>query len=181
MENNRLKKDNETRILNYFNTTYEKVVGDSLEIIKSDERPDFICKRKDGTLVGVELVQVRRSHPNDVIYDQCINKNLTMHPTQTLDIIPYIIYNKAEKIKSKDWSLPEKTILIIHLSESPLWEINEAILTDESLPDLEAYGFIEIWMADFSEIDAYNNIELLCLFPTTIRGYYERPLQKPYG
>ena len=34
--------------------------GESLAIIECSERPDFICKRPDGTLVGVELTRVMR-------------------------------------------------------------------------------------------------------------------------
>lgn len=175
-----LKKENEKETLDYFNAIYEEVVGDYLEIIEAREQPDFICRRNDGMLVGVELVQVRRGHPNDVFYDKYINKNLTMVPNQVLDIIQTIIFRKEEKRKSINWKLSKNTILIIHLQESPLWEIANA-LTEELFPGLEEYGFIEIWVADFSELDAYNNIELFCLFPPTISGYYKRPLQKPFG
>jgi len=174
------KKETEIEVLDYFNPIYEEVVGDFLEIVEAGERPDFICKRKDGTLVGVELVQVCRGHPNDVFYDKNINKNLTMVPDQVLDLIQSIIYTKEEKRKSKTWRLSEKTILIIHLQESPLWEIANA-LTEELFPDLKEYGFIEIWVADLSELEAYNDIELFCLFPPNISGYYKRPPQKPYG
>lgn len=180
MGDNNLKKETEIEVLDYFNAIYEEVVGDFLEIVEAYERPDFICKRKDGTFVGVELIQVRRGHPNDVFYDKYINKNLTMVPDQVLDLIQSIIYIKEEKRKSQSWRLSEKTILIIHLQESPLWEIASA-LNEDLFPDLQDYGFIEIWVADLSEIDAYNNIELFCLFPPQISGYYKRPIQKPYG
>ena len=173
------KKEAEIEVLEHFNRIYEEVLGDLLEIVEVCEQPDFICKRKDGTEVGVELVQVCRGHPNEVFYDININKNLTMTPDQAIDQIELMIYTKEEKRKSKTWRLSDKTILIIYLQESPLWEISRALL--ELLADLEEYGFIEIWVADLTELDAYNDIELLCLFPLNIRGYYKRRPQKPYG
>ncbi|MCG6535042.1 MAG: hypothetical protein L7F78_10180 [Syntrophales bacterium LBB04] len=103
-----------------------------------------------------------------------------MIPDQVLDLIQFFIDIKEEKRKSKTWKLSERTILIIYLQESPLWEIISA-LKEDLFPDIQGYGFIEIWIADLSEIEAYNNIELFCLFPPRISGYYKRPIQKPYG
>lgn len=180
MGDNGYKKEAELEVLTYFNPIYEEVVEDFLEVVEASERPDFICKRNDGSLVGVEIVQVRRGHPNEVFYDKIINKNIHIVPDQAIDLIQTLIYTKEEKRKSKDWKLSERTILIVQLQESPLWEIAGS-LTEELFPDLPEYGFSEIWLADFSEIDAYNNIELFCLFPPHMEGYYKRPLQKPYG
>ena len=178
--NNDYKKEVELEALGYFNPIYEDIVDDFLEVVKVSERPDFICKRNDGSLVGVELVQVRRGHPDEVFYDKIINKNINMLPDQAIDLIQTLIHIKEEKRKSKDWQLSERTILIVQLQESPLWEIASS-LTEELFPDLPEYGFCEIWLADFSELEAYNNIELFCFFPSHMRGYYKRPLQKPYG
>lgn len=180
MGDNNYKKEAELEALSYFNPIYEEIIEDFLEVVEVSERPDFICKRNDGSLVGVEIVQVRRGHPNDVLYDKIINKNINMVPDQAIDLIQTLIYIKEEKRKSNDWKLPERTILIVQLQDSPLWEIAGS-LTEELFPDLPEYGFFEIWFADFSEIEAYNNIELFCLFPARMRGYYKRPLQKPYG
>lgn len=180
MGNNDYKKEDELEALSYFIPIYKEVAGDFLEVIEVYERPDFICKRSEGALVGVELVQVRRSHPNDVLYDVIVNKNINMVPDQAIDLIQTLLENKEEKRKADGWRLSEKTILIIQLQESPLWELVSS-LTEGVFPDLPAYGFCEIWLADFSEIDTYNNIELFCLFPVSMRGYFKRPLQKPYG
>lgn len=180
MGNNTYKKETELDAFGYFNSIYKEVADDFLEVIDFSERPDFICKRNDGSLVGVELVQVRRGHPNDVLHDITVNKNINMVPEQAIDLIQTLIFEKEKKRKANDWKFAEKTILIIQLQESPLWELTNA-LTEDIFPDFQDYGFCEIWLADFSEIDAYSDIELFCLFPLHMRGYFKRPLQKPYG
>ncbi len=180
MGNNDSKKEAELEALRYFIPIYKEVTDDFLEVIEDSERPDFICKRSDGALVGVELARVRRGHPNDVLYDVIVNKNIKMVPDQAIDLIQTLIENKEEKRKANDWKLSEKTILIIQLQESPLRELT-SVLTVDTFPDLPGFGFFEIWLADFSEKDAYNNIELFCLFPLHMRGYFRRHLQKPYG
>ncbi len=180
MGNNSLKKEKELEVLSFFNPIYEHITDDLLKVVKVTERPDFIWEKKDGSLVGVELVEVRRGHPNDVLYDKIVNKNVNMHPYQAIDLIQTLIFSKEGKRKATDWTLSEKTILIVHLKESPLWEFAHA-LTEDLFPDIQDYGFSEIWLADFSEIDAFNNIELYCFLPSNMKGYYKRPLQKPYA
>jgi len=176
----RYKKEFELEVLQYFNQIYEIITNNFLEVVEESERPDFICKRKNGELVGVEIVQVRRGHPNDVLYDKYINKNPDIDPFESIDLIQTLIYEKELKRKSIDWKLQDRTILIVQLKESPLWEIANA-LTEELFPDLPGYGFCEIWLADFCEVEAYSNIELYCLFPPYLSGYYKRPMSKPYG
>ena len=174
------KKEQELEVLEYFNPIYEIVTNDFLEIVELSERPDFICKRKNGNLIGVEITQVRRGHPNDVFHDKFVNNNNNLHPTESISIIQYLLHAKEKKRESNGWGLPEETILIIQLKESPLWEMANT-LTGDFFPDIPMYGFCEIWLADFSEIEAYNNVELFCLFPHVLYGYYKRPMQKPYG
>lgn len=174
------KKELEREVLEYFNPIYKIVTHDFLEVIEESERPDFICKRKNGELVGVEIVQARRGHPDDIFFEKVINKNINMSPDKAIDIIQTLIYEKEQKRKTLNWQLPDNTILIVQLKESPLWEIAEA-MTEDFFPDLPSYGFCEIWLADFSKIDAFNNIELSCLYPQNLSGYYKRPMQKPYG
>lgn len=180
MSDDNYKKNQELEVLEYFNPIYEIINNDFLEVIETSERPDFICRRKNSALVGVEIVQVRRGHPNDVFYDKYINNNIYLPPVEAISIIQSIIYEKEIKRRTKDWKMPEASILIIQLKESPLCDIAGA-LTEYLFHDLSTYGFCEIWLADFSEIEAYNNIELFCLFPQYLSRYYKRPRQKPYG
>ena len=50
--------------------------------------------------------------------------------------------------------------------------------TPEELADL---GFAEVWVADYSELDAYRSIEVFGLYPEKYWGYHKRDRGKPYG
>ena len=52
-----------------------------------------------------------------------------------------------------------------------------------SKDDFRSYGFDEIWIADYTGLEAYGDIELFCLYPPEWWGFYERenPGRKPYG
>jgi hypothetical protein len=60
--------------------------------------------------------------------------------------------------------------------ECPLGEFDS-----ELEPPPDPHGFKEIWLADYSELEAYGNIELFCLHPDRLWGYYESVRGKPYG
>jgi hypothetical protein len=49
--------------------------------------------------------------------------------------------------------------------------------------DFAGYGFVEIWIADYTGIEAYRDIELFGLAPVRWWGYHQRqnPYRKPYG
>jgi len=53
----------------------------------------------------------------------------------------------------------------------------------DRIKDFESYGFDEIWIADYTGLEAYGDIELFCLYPSEWWGFYERPnpYAKPYG
>jgi hypothetical protein len=53
------KKMVEEEQLHHFLAAYEAVCGDHLTVISNGERPDFICQRSSGDIVGIELA---RSH-----------------------------------------------------------------------------------------------------------------------
>ena len=47
----------------------------------------------------------------------------------------------------------------------------------------EETGFLEVWLADYTGIEAYGDIELFGLKPEKYWGFHEResPSLKPYG
>lgn len=105
-----------TEVLEYFLPIYEIMTNDTLCIVEKSERPDFICKRKNGELIGVEIVQVKRGHPNDVFHYKVVNKNINLHPEKSIDIIQSVIYGKSRKRKENSWKLSAKTIHLVHLN-----------------------------------------------------------------
>jgi hypothetical protein len=46
--------------LEYFKLAYRQVTGQLLKKVRKSERPDFICKRPNGSLVGVEFTLITR-------------------------------------------------------------------------------------------------------------------------
>jgi len=175
-----VKKEAEKEALNYFLETYENATGEILKVIEATERPDFICVRKNGEQIGIELATVRRGHPNDILWDKIIEKQYFMSPEHALEMMQKIAYVKEQKRQEADWKLPDAAILVIELRDIPLSEIRSCI-SEKMLPDLFSVGFQEVWIADFSELEAYDNAELFCVRPEELRGYYSRGIQKPYG
>lgn len=180
INHNDIQKEQELQVLEYFCPIYEHLTGDLLEIVEYSERPDFICTRNDRELVGIEIVQVRSGDPGTKVLDMVLFRNSKMLPEKAIDIISSLIYEKELKRKSGDWKQKNNTMLILQLLESPLREIHTALNSD-MFPDLPEYGFAEIWLADFTEIEEYDNIELFCLYPPRLEGYYKRPMKKPYS
>jgi hypothetical protein len=176
----RLKKEAEEETLKLFSEAYESVTGEPIEVIEVSERPDFICVRRDGCKVGVELAKVRRGHPDDILWDRLIDKQDYMSIEDALEKLQEVAAEKETKRNEPDWRFPESTMLLIELTDIPLSQIKGCIKVD-ILPDLYATGFTEIWLADFTGLEAYGNVELFCVRPDEWAGYYPRGPQKPYG
>ena len=176
----REKKEAEKEILSFFLEMYERVTGQSITVVKINERPDFICDRKDGSMVGVELVEIRRNHPNDILWDKLVEKQDFMSIDNALKMLQEVAINKDKKRKEPDWTHKAATILLIALTDIPLAEIRKRI-TSENLPDLYETGFVEVRLADFTGLEAYDDLELFCVQPVQWAGYYPRILYKPYG
>jgi len=176
----RVKKESEEETLRYFLQAYEGVTRESIEVIEISERPDFICVRKDGSKVGVELVKVTRGDPELIQLDRLVEKQDYISIDHALKMLQQVAAEKEKKRNEPDWTLPEATILVIALTDIPLAEIKHCI-TPEILPDLYATGFAEVWLADFTGVEAYDNVELFCVRPGDWAGYHPRGIQKPYG
>jgi len=87
------------------------------------------------------------------------------------------IADKESKRRQADWKLKDNTILVVQTMDCPL-----RLLEPELEPDLfRDHGFEEVWLADYSELEAYDNIELFCLHPTALWGRYSPERGKPYG
>jgi len=175
-----VKKEDEKEALEYFLEAYEQITGETLSLLKDSERPDFICERTDGTVVGIELSKVRRSHPNDIMAVEIVFKRNYMLPEAAFKVIQMSLLVKETKRRESSWQLPESTILILELVDIPLIDL-KPWLRRESFPDLADTGFLEIWLADYTGLEAYDNVELFCLRPEQWHGYHRRLSQKPYG
>ncbi|MEQ8213571.1 MAG: hypothetical protein ABRQ35_06715 [Smithellaceae bacterium] len=180
MNNYKFKKERETELLEYFLAEYGYISSSSIQIIKASERPDFICIRENGNIVGIELCMIRRGHPNDIMFELLIEKQEHMSIDSALNMIREKAIEKEYKRLQIDWEIPEHTILLFSLTDIPLWKIKNFI-TIEHLPDLYDTGFSEIWLADFTSLEEFDNVELFCIKPEKLVGYYKRNIQKAYG
>jgi len=151
--------------LDYFVDAYEYAMGEKLTPIAATEAPDFKCQRADGTIIGLELTKVMNS----------LESEDNMTGMEALDKL-------YESLERKKGLATGKIILVLQLVDCQISELK--YLLDESLAnDFGSYGFVEIWLADYTGMEAYGDIELFCLYPIEHWGYYQRPYpeRKPYG
>lgn len=178
--NERIQKDGETKRLAYFLDEYLDITGERIEITEITERPDFICSKENGCKIGIELTMVTRGDPLIIQWDRIIEKKDFMSREHAIDMIQGRAVIKEDKRSKGDWKLPDANILLIELTDIPLNWI-EASISPKFCPDLYSTGFMEVWLADFTGIEAYDNLETYCVQPEKWAGYYPRQMQKPYG
>jgi len=175
-----LKKEAEVADLEAFLNGYRLATGELLEMDEMGESPDAVCIRPDGSRIGVELTQVRRS-PDDAHWQAVLDNRDEMDPEETCDEIWRLISQKAELRKS---FRIERNILMIALRESD-FRIVVGLAKLIPIKDLESTGFEEIWIADFKGIwdGAHREAVLFGLLPEQYRFETERSMfdQKPYG
>ena len=182
-EKNRYKKDDEGQNLNYFFEAYRRATGVEINILRSSERPDFICEVHDTSKIGIELTNITRGDPEQILWDRILERKDYMLPENAIEMIQRLALLKNEKKSKGKWEHPDNTILLIELVDIPLYELRSLLEDKTNLPDIDNLSFVEIWLGDYTGIEAYDNIELFCLYPERLRGYYQRqnPMQKPYG
>jgi len=165
----------------YFLEAYEYATNDELSIDHNSERPDFICNRANGEKVGFELTKILfyKESAHCILIAQ--NKKV-VDPYKAMELIYLSTERKNKKLYENNWQLPNNTVLVLQLMD---WTISELMpfITEGYLKDFQPFKFSEIWLADFTGVEAFGNVELLCFKPQNMQGYCERPnpLQKPYG
>jgi hypothetical protein len=138
------RKEAEIDDIRAFLRAYERATGEALVIEEMGESPDAVCRRGDGTQVGVEHTQVRRS-PQDAHWASVLDHRDEMDVEETIDEINRLIFQKAEL--RKNFQTPH-TILMLAVCESD-FDLAVAFAKDIPLEDLLSTGFEEIWLADF--------------------------------
>jgi hypothetical protein len=145
-----------------FFEAYEVATGEKLQIASSRERPDFLCSRPSGRIVGVELTAV--IPPAGFWGD--------VHPSTALDTIVDAIDKKEGKRRTGQWAQRRNTILVLQLSRCPLSEL-APYLEGVGPGEFTGHGFREVLIADHSELDAYGAVELFGLYPKRLWGHHE--------
>src|SRR5580692_6301845 len=174
------RKEEEVEDIEIFLDAYERATGEKLEIDEVEESPDAICRRPDGSLVGVEHTRIRRS-PEAAHWAAVLDHQDEMGFDETLDEIDRMISQKCQLLSK---FRTQHNILLIALYESDFDSVVR-MLECFPLPDAATAGFDEIWLADFKGIreGAHREARLFGIFPARFSRVTERSSydQKPFG
>src|ERR1700722_1017212 len=92
--------------LAHFCEAYHEATGKRLRVVRKSERPDFICKREDGSLVGVEFTLIMRD-PESSQWDSILNGKDHMDGDDASMEIQAAAARKGAKRAEKDWKFPD--------------------------------------------------------------------------
>ena len=164
----------------WFRAAYRHVTGEWLSRVRKSERPDYICRRADGSLVGIEFTLITHN-PEASQWGQILDGKEYMDGLEGVLTVGHAIMRKGKKRAEPDWHLPDSSILVLSTADCPISEMD--LQLDQGLqPEFEESGFTEIWIADHTEGEAYPSIELFGLVPKKWWGCHARPWTgKPYG
>jgi hypothetical protein len=172
------KKMVESGELDCFLEAYESMTDRRLIVVRSEEHPDFICVRSDGTPVGIELTRGE----GDVKVMQFMQR-ARGEPDFGYSALEDMFWSidEKERLRQSDWILPDNSILVVQMFFFQAEDIGR-FLTPDLQPDFDRYGFREIWMADYTTVETFGGVELFGLKPKEWWGYHEREgfLGKPY-
>jgi len=171
------KKLVEEEHLFQFLDAYQTVTGMGLSLFCRSESPDFVCTYPSGDHIGVELARSPHdygSHVDDRIWTDC-----TLPSFDLLASVASIIVAKEHLRQSHGW---RSTILVVELLDYSFESL--AWASDEShADDFAGTGFVEIWLADHSTVEAFREIRLIGLHPSRVFGLHYQPAleRKPFG
>jgi hypothetical protein len=174
------KKAHERYLADYFLAARSNVTTSALQILHADENPDFICSDDEGTLVGLEVAQVTRG-PIDAFWARILDGQIELDPFDASSMIHSLIERKELARQERYSKKVHRCILMLTLVNSPLQRLFVAL---EGLQeDFSSHGFEEVWLVDYSDLDAYRNAELFGLYPAENWEHHERPNARtePFG
>jgi hypothetical protein len=159
---------------------YARITGSELSIINAGERPDFICE-KGRRRYGLELVKAMEN-PVQRKCEIMLGDTGQLYGRDATLRVQTAAYNKERKRASAGWRYPKSTILVIQLIGSDSEEMS-AHLDHRLMDEISETGFREIWIADYSPMEAYRTIQLFGVKPKRWRGLHRHRFYgtKPYG
>lgn len=175
------KKDEEREALDYFLAEYEITTGNKLTVLHESESPDFLCANAAGKQIGVELVRAMKN-PELMSWRRILDKLDYADSLDTWIRAQEAIHRKDERRQAPHWQTPLDTILVVQLVDCPIQEVADHI-EDDLVAECAATGFSEIWLADYTKLEAFGTVQLYGLKPEKFRGLHERCYGswKPYG
>lgn len=172
------KKMIEEDDLFYFLDAYRMATGEALVEITRSETPDFLCVDSCGQTVGIELTKLKFP-PDYMFWKRAIEKEEWASHEDAFWRIIGLMANKTEKLGKGNWPTCERKILVIQMVDYPLSELLPNAETDQ--PD--GTDFSEVWLADYSILDMYGDVDLFPIVHPTLEGYFPVASkdQKPWG
>ena len=174
------KKEIERDALAYFLQAYERVHAEPLSLIGDAESPDFVCARPSGIVVGVELARLTRGRV-ELSLDRALYGRDELDPYVVQSLVLERVADKEQSRRDQYQHVVKECVLVLQLEEAAFENVQHAL---EQLRDaLPPHGFSEIWVVDYSGLDAFGNVELYGLHPSGCFGLHERANRgaKPYG
>ncbi len=159
---------------------YSRVTGVPLTLIGAGERPDFVCEKR-GRWYGLELVRAMRD-PVQRHWEVILGGDGHLHGLDAALLVQKAIYVKDKKRSSPGWRYPKAALLVIQLIGSDGEEMAE-YLDEQIMDEVAGTGFREIWVADYSPMEEYGEVQLIGVKPKRWRGVHRHRLYgtKPYG
>jgi len=175
------KKIVEEMELELFLEEYKYITGLSLQLVNQFERPDFIAQRSDGTRLGIELSKIMRD-PESTFWARVLSGEEFADSVDTAIHLQELIYRKDAKRSGSGWTLPDRTVLVLQLMDSSIDQV-VLFLDDQVIKELNETGFFEIWLADYTILEAFGTIQLYGIKPEKWQGLHShsRTGNKPYG
>ena len=175
------KKQVEEMELEPFLKEYKCITGLTLQLVDRSERPDFIAQRSDGTRLGIELSKIMRD-PQSAFWARVLSGEGFADPVETTIHLQELVYRKDAKRSGSGWTLPECTVLVLQLMDSSIDQL-VLFLDDQVIKELNETGFFEIWLADYTILEAFGTIQLYGIKPKRWQGLHNhsRTGNKPYG
>lgn len=170
----------EAEDLGLFIEAYERATGERLVEESMEDAPDFVCRRANGRLIGVELTQIRRS-PKNAFAESILYRRDEMDAGDALEALERVLEKKRQAVMH--YSQPNNILMIA--SREADFGVLVRMACDIPIEDLESAGFEEIWLGDFQGVTqgAHREAVLFGLFPEHRRIITGRSIfdQKPYG
>jgi len=169
-------KAQELEYLQYFISARESATGERLQFVRASEAPDFFCARSDGTIVGVEHTKVAYEADLSEI-KRVFGEDREIDNFELFWAVWGSASKKDKKRMEPHWQKPEATILVLDLVEDEWPE--DSLLAQ----DFAEFGFIEIWVSDYSSVEAFGEVTLLGVYPQSLWGMNGQGYLygKPYG
>jgi hypothetical protein len=156
-------KENERWCVERFLRARKSATGEALSLVSDSEAPDFICRRPNGEVVGVEHTRILYNPERDEIRQYLGTYDPDSDNFQVLWGSAVALAKKEAKRRKPHWKYPDSTILVLDLighTRIESWPEDDT-LSD----DFKDSGFIEVWISDHSSIETHGEVMAIGLFP----------------